>query len=242
MRKIVTNYPTQTGQIWYLRATFLVVFSLLFINTIEAADIQTNCNLSATETILNYTIPINDADSLPIDNATVTLTVDGAITNVVMLNSSLTKLPSGTYSCAIGRNFSTGNYPTTYTISTDFGSRTDTGSFTVTYFDYDIALIAAILIVSSIFIYISLKSEDKVLNPLFFFLGLLLTIINFFIAAELSFSTQISAILTRIYGTMITLYAGGFILYVFLGYFMPFIMKAFGHKDRKHFNVEEDVD
>lgn len=212
----------------------LCFVAVLFINQAEAQ--QVNCTIPDVNAIvLNYTFILEDSNSVVITNATCTLTVPGEIASVEMLNTTFTGKPDGTYLCSIHRNFTTGNYPTEYTCVTDFGSFTDNGSFTVTYFDYDTALVVAVVLISLIFLVVSIKSEDRIMAPLFFFLSVLLIIVNFFITAELSFDSRIEAIMRRLYAVMIVPYGGSVTLYILLGWFYPFLRKAFGKK-------KEDVD
>lgn len=197
--------------------------------------------VEAKQTPFNYTITVRNQSSLVLNsNAACTLTVISTspaplIGNdpVDMVNLSNGNTVNGTYGFTINESWTVGDYSTQVSCSEGslVNSIFDSFSVGLETTDFrDLSIIGSILIIAGLFIFLSFRSEDRLLNPLFFFLSILFIITNFFISSLLTTNSEISSIMLTIYTILILVYTLGVSLYVFVGWFFPFIIKAFVKK------------
>ena len=189
----------------------------------------------------NYTINVRNESSLNLNsNAECNLTI---ITNspaplignapVPMINISNGNTINGTYAFTINESWIVGDYSTQITCieSGIISSRFDSFAVGLETTDFrDLSIVGSILLVAGLFLFISFKSDDRLLNPIFFFIGVLMIITDFFISSLLTTNSEISTLMLRVYATLIVVYMLGVMAYVFIGWFIPFMFQAFVKK------------
>lgn len=224
---------------------FLIALSLFSID--NYAQNRQNCTDNSTALLFKYLVPVQNVtttgDYIDIDYLSCNVTffkkeldVDNILNSSLMVNEG-----EGDYTCWISFDYPVGKYNTFYECYSESNLiAQDFGRFEIVTNLVPLAISLGLAVIAALFIFISFRSQDKVMNPLFFFLGLLLIIVNIYIAGILSITSQIENLMFRIYSVFIIVYSGGFILFVFLGWFYPFIVKAFNNKKTDE-EVEEEV-
>lgn len=224
--------------------TLLCTVALLFILILALSVIT----VEGKETPYNYSIETrNQSNQVINEDALCNLTI--ITTNPIpVIGNGQVVMPhigEGVYAFPINESWIQGNYATQITCNGGGFENSIFDNFVVgleTTDFRDISIIGTLLMISGLFLFLTFRSEDKVLNPLFFFLGNLFIIVSFFASSLLTTHSSISSIMTRIYAAFIVIYGAGIMFWVFLGYFFPFIMKAFVKKGKStDSDVEADV-
>ncbi len=175
-----------------MKKLILILIGFLLIAVPVLASFPDNCTDTSPRILFKYRVPLKNVTATSsyenITYATCNITVyqkergvDNVINSTEMFHSGF-----GFYDCIIPSNFPKGKYNTFYSCNTSDFVVSDYGRFEVIPDDVPLTIILFLLSVAGLFLFYSIKLEDKMAALRVFFF--LLTLLFIFIIFAITFS------------------------------------------------------